>query len=116
MSFYFTGKAGSFANEVNFASHSFTYKVPGSYGVQLSANYTGNATIASSSVVTITVSAAQPLFITSFGSIPSPAIGRAPFAVQFWVNVSGELGYYELSINTGDYPHAYLLTPSLNTT
>lgn len=112
--FKFTGKAGSFANEVDFASVSFTYKVPGAYNAQLSANYTGNTTMAMSSVVTITVNAAQPLTIVSFGSIPSPAIGRAPFAVQFWVNVTGELGSYHLSISTGDYRNAYLLTTSLN--
>ena len=89
------------------------YMIPGSYNVQLSAHYTGYTTIATSSVVTITVSAEQPLTITSFGSIPSPAIGRAPFAVQFWVNVSGELGSYTLRINTGDYPNAYLNASSL---
>lgn len=113
--FKFTGKAGSFANEVDFASAYFTYKVPGTYNVQLSANYTGNTTMAMSSVVTITVNAAQPLTIVSFGSMPSPAIGRAPFAVQFWVNVTGELGSYLLSIDTGNTPYAYLLTTSLNT-
>lgn len=113
--FKFTGKAGSFANEVDFTSVSFTYKVPGTYNVQLSANYTDNTTMAMSSVVTITVNAAQPLTIVSFGSIPSPAIGRAPFAVQFWVNVTGELGGYLLSIDTGNIPYAYLLTTSLNT-